>query len=112
VDISAWLRELGLERYTEAFQYDPVGARSFPHRTAEDLTEMGVIAIGRRRLLLKAIGQREASQCLVPPRNSCCGRRWCRRACAPLPRSHPRRELSATIRAFVSRSTDAAPMPR
>ena len=61
MDISAWLRELGLERYAEAFQYDPVGARSFPHRTAEDLTEMGVIAIGRRRLLLKAIGQREAS---------------------------------------------------
>ena len=69
MDISAWLRELGLERYVEAFQDNAVDARSLPHLTAEDLKEMGVTAIGHRRLLLKAIGQREASlPGLLPPR--------------------------------------------
>jgi SAM domain (Sterile alpha motif) len=37
VDIAAWLRELGLERYEEAFQDNEVDARSLPHLTAEDL---------------------------------------------------------------------------
>jgi hypothetical protein len=30
VDISAWLRERGLERYVEAFQDNAVDARSLP----------------------------------------------------------------------------------
>jgi SAM domain (Sterile alpha motif) len=31
VDIAAWLRELGLERYEQAFQDNEVTARSLPH---------------------------------------------------------------------------------
>jgi class 3 adenylate cyclase/tetratricopeptide (TPR) repeat protein len=57
VDISAWLRELGLERYEQAFQDNQVDARSLPHLTADDLKDMGVTAIGHRRLLLQAIAQ-------------------------------------------------------
>jgi SAM domain (Sterile alpha motif) len=55
VDIAAWLRELGLERYERAFQDNEVDARSLPHLTADDLKEVGVTAIGHRRLLLQAI---------------------------------------------------------
>ena len=55
MDASAWLRELGLERYEQAFQDNEVDARSLPHLTADDLKEMGVTAIGHRRLLLQAI---------------------------------------------------------
>ena len=68
MDIAAWLRELGLERYEEAFQDNEVDARSLPHLTAEDLKEMGVMAIGHRRLLLQAIAalQERAAAPLEP----------------------------------------------
>jgi len=101
IPISAWLRELGLERYVDAFQDNAVDARSSPHLTAEDLTEMGVTAIGHRRLLLKAIGQREASlPGLVPRRKQLLRRRSC--LCAASEIITPGARLSATIRAFAS----------
>jgi SAM domain (Sterile alpha motif) len=55
VDIAAWLRELGLERYEQAFQENEVGLDILPELTAEDLKEIGVIPVGDRRRLLKAI---------------------------------------------------------
>jgi class 3 adenylate cyclase len=55
VDIGAWLRELGLDCYEQAFQDNQIDARSLPHLTADDLKEMGVTAIGHRRVLLRAI---------------------------------------------------------
>jgi class 3 adenylate cyclase/predicted ATPase len=61
VDIGGWLRDLGLERYGQAFQDNEVTARSLPHLTADDLKEMGVTAIGHRRLLLQAIAEFETS---------------------------------------------------
>jgi class 3 adenylate cyclase/predicted ATPase len=61
VDIGAWLRELGLGRYVQAFQDNEVDARSLPHLTAEDLKEMGVTAIGHRRLLLQVIADLQES---------------------------------------------------
>ena len=60
MDIHGWLRDLGLERYEQAFRENEVIARSLPHLTAEDLKEMGVTAIGHRRLFLKAIADFEA----------------------------------------------------
>jgi class 3 adenylate cyclase len=55
VDISAWLRELGLERYEQAFRENEVGPDVLPKLTAEDLKEIGVIPVGDRRRLLDAI---------------------------------------------------------
>jgi class 3 adenylate cyclase len=49
VDISAWLRELGLERYEEAFQENDVHAKVLPHLTAEDLKDIGITWAGHRR---------------------------------------------------------------
>src|ERR1700758_591210 len=55
MDIGGWLRGLGLERYEQAFRENEVDLRVLPELTADDLKELGVAAIGHRRLLLKAI---------------------------------------------------------
>ena len=55
MDIGGWLRGLGLERYEQAFRDNEIDLRVLPELTADDLKELGVAAIGHRRLLLKAI---------------------------------------------------------
>src|ERR1700748_437308 len=55
MDIGGWLRGRGLERYEQAFRENEVDLRVLPELTADDLKELGVVAIGHRRLLLKAI---------------------------------------------------------
>src|SRR5215472_3568709 len=54
-DIGDWLRRLGLERYEQAFRENEIDLRVLPELTVDDLKELGVAAIGHRRLLLKAI---------------------------------------------------------
>ena len=54
MDIAAWLRELGLERYEAAFRENDVTSAILPELTDQDLKELGV-SLGHRRLLLKAI---------------------------------------------------------
>ena len=55
MDIGGWLQRLGLERYEQAFRDNEVDFRVLPELTADDLKELGVTAVGHRRLLLKAI---------------------------------------------------------
>src|SRR5262249_3900741 len=55
MDISAWLRSLGLERYEQAFRENAIDEASLPQLTAEDLRDLGVTAVGHRRILLDAI---------------------------------------------------------
>ena len=55
MDISAWLRGLGLERYEQAFRENAIDEAVLPKLTAEDLRELGVTAVGHRRFLLVAI---------------------------------------------------------
>ena len=55
MDIGGWLRGLGLERYEQAFRENEIDLRVLRKLTADDLKELGVAAIGHRRLLLKAI---------------------------------------------------------
>jgi class 3 adenylate cyclase/predicted ATPase len=55
MDTGGWLRGLGLERYEQAFRENEIDLRVLPELTADDLKELGVAAIGHRRLLLKAI---------------------------------------------------------
>src|ERR1700722_10114393 len=55
VDILAWLRELGLERYEEAFRENEIAAEILPKLTADDLKDIGVTIVGHRRKLLEAI---------------------------------------------------------
>jgi len=55
MDISAWLRGLGLERYEQAFRENAIDEASLPKLTAQDLRDLGVTAVGHRRILLDAI---------------------------------------------------------
>jgi predicted ATPase/class 3 adenylate cyclase len=59
MDVSAWLKSLGLERYEQAFRDNEVDATVLPKLTGEDLIELGVILIGHRRKLLAAIAALE-----------------------------------------------------
>ena len=56
MDIAAWLRQLGLERYEEAFRENEIDAEILPKLTADDLKDLGVTTVGHRRKLLEAIG--------------------------------------------------------
>jgi hypothetical protein len=52
MDISAWLRGLGLERYEQAFRENAIDEAILPKLTAEDLRDLGVTAAGHRHILL------------------------------------------------------------
>ena len=55
MDIVVWLRSLGLEKYEAVFRENEISDRVLPSLTAEDLKELGVTALGHRRILLDAI---------------------------------------------------------
>jgi len=55
MEIEAWLRSLGLERYEPAFRANDIDGEILRRLTAEDLTGLGVASIGHRRRLLDAI---------------------------------------------------------
>ena len=54
MDIGAWLRDLGLDRYEQAFRENDIASAVLPELTDRDLKDLGV-SLGHRRLLLKAI---------------------------------------------------------
>jgi class 3 adenylate cyclase len=55
MDIGGWLRGLGLERYERVFRENEIDERVLPKLNADDLKELGIAALGHRRLLLEAI---------------------------------------------------------
>jgi class 3 adenylate cyclase len=55
MDVSDWLRSLGLERYAAAFRENEIDQTVLPSLTHETLKELGVTAVGHRLKLLDAI---------------------------------------------------------
>ena len=55
MDIAAWLRNLGLERYEPAFRGNEIDGEALPKLTAEDFKDLGVVLGSHRRRLLEAI---------------------------------------------------------
>jgi class 3 adenylate cyclase len=55
MDVTEWLRGLGLERYAATFRDNEVSADLLPKLTAQDLQDLGVAMVGHRRRLLDAI---------------------------------------------------------
>ena len=55
MDVAAWLRDLGLERYEAAFRDNEIDRESLPKLTSDDLKDLGVVLGGHRRKLLDAI---------------------------------------------------------
>ncbi len=55
MDVGAWLRGLGLDRYEPVFRDNEIDAEVLPRLTGDDLKDMGVTVVGHRRKLLDAI---------------------------------------------------------
>jgi class 3 adenylate cyclase/predicted ATPase len=55
MDVGRWLRGLGLGQYEDAFRRNAIDDKVVSRLTAEDLKEIGVTAVGHRRVLLTAI---------------------------------------------------------
>src|SRR5262245_41264977 len=55
IEITEWLRALGLEQYEPALRANDVDAEVLPKLTADDLISIGVTSVGHRRKLLQAI---------------------------------------------------------
>ena len=72
MDIAAWLRSLGLERYESIFRDNEIDWGVLPRLTSDDLREIGVVAIGHRRRLLDAIAALAGE---APPRHADARRR-------------------------------------
>jgi class 3 adenylate cyclase/predicted ATPase len=60
MNLGSWLRSLGLERYEVVFRENEISEKVLPKLTAEDLKELGVNALGHRRILLDAIADLRA----------------------------------------------------
>jgi class 3 adenylate cyclase/tetratricopeptide (TPR) repeat protein len=57
MDVDAWLRQLGLPEYIEAFRANHIAFELLPSLSASDLAELGVKSVGHRRMLLDAISR-------------------------------------------------------
>ena len=57
MNVAAWLRELGLEEYLQAFRDNDVDGETLRRLTERDLADIGVKSIGHRRKLWAAIGR-------------------------------------------------------
>jgi SAM (Sterile alpha motif) domain-containing protein/adenylate/guanylate cyclase family protein len=55
IEITNWLRGLGLEQYASAFHDNAINAEVLRELTADDLKDLGVNLVGHRRKLLAAI---------------------------------------------------------
>jgi len=67
MDIAAWLRNLGLERYEAAFRENEIDWAVLPELTADDLKDIGVTAVGHRRKVLASIAALRAPGAPLDP---------------------------------------------
>jgi class 3 adenylate cyclase len=61
MDIGAWLRSLGLERYEAVFRENAIDLSVLPDLTDQDLEKLGLL-LGHRRKLLRAIAELDPSE--------------------------------------------------
>jgi class 3 adenylate cyclase/predicted ATPase len=62
VNVTEWLRGLGLEQYAAAFRDNDIDEEVLRRLTGEDLRELGVTSIGHRHRLLDAIAALDSRQ--------------------------------------------------
>ncbi|MFP3566227.1 adenylate/guanylate cyclase domain-containing protein [Paraburkholderia sp. SIMBA_030] len=60
MDIAAWLRSLGMERYETVFRENAIDEDILHSLTADDLKELGIASVGHRRKLLDALAELRA----------------------------------------------------
>ncbi len=54
-EVSEWLNGLGLGQYSAVFEENAVEVHILPDLTDTDLKELGISALGHRKLILKSI---------------------------------------------------------
>ncbi|HEV2547853.1 MAG TPA: adenylate/guanylate cyclase domain-containing protein [Stellaceae bacterium] len=62
MDLAAWLRNLGLDRYEAAFRENDIDFTLLRDLSDQDLEKIGVASLGHRRKLLRAIADLESSK--------------------------------------------------
>ncbi len=67
MDVAAWLKGLGLERYAAAFRDNEIDWQVLPSLTADDLKEIGIAPVGHRRRLIDAIAALGQAPAPAPP---------------------------------------------
>ena len=68
MDMAAWLRGLGLERYEAALRENEIDWDTLPKLTPQDLKDLGVVLGGHRRKLLEAIAALRSHVDVTPKR--------------------------------------------
>ena len=68
MDVVAWLRGLGLERYEAAFRDNEIDWEVLANLTSEDLREIGVAAVGHTGAVCSTLSPRSATR-RPPPRS-------------------------------------------
>jgi class 3 adenylate cyclase/tetratricopeptide (TPR) repeat protein len=69
VDIRAWLADLGLQRYEQAFRDNDIDPDVLPELTADDLSALGITSVGHRRRLLAATATLKTELARAPKDN-------------------------------------------
>ena len=67
MDITDWLRGLGLEQYAPGVRENDIDGKVLRRLTAEDLRELGIASVGHRRHLLDAIAALETAEASPAP---------------------------------------------
>jgi hypothetical protein len=94
VDILAWLRELGLDDTSRRSGENEIAADILPKLTAEDLKDIGVIIVGRRRKLLETGLDKGRWKRSISTLKSSIRSHWRRPTrCLHAKTSHPARQL-------------------
>src|SRR5260370_30991092 len=95
IEITNWLRGLGLEQYASAFHDNAIDAEILRELTADDLKDLGVSLVGHRRKLLAAIAALSTDVLAAPPN-------------APTPPDAERRQLTVMFCDLVGSTALAA----
>ena len=66
MDIGAWLQALDLRQYAQRFAENDINFAILPDLTDQDLKELGVVSLGHRRQLLRAIADLRSPEGVVP----------------------------------------------
>ena len=105
MDVAAWLRDLGLEAYAEAFAENGVDAELLGELNNEDLKDLGVAKLADRKRLLNAIANlasdiptRDARPSQPAMLQASTGRSRC---CLPILRGSPGLRSNWERRAFT-----------
>src|ERR1700761_3402600 len=62
MDVRAWLEQLGLGRYAEAFADNDIDESTLRGLTIEDLRELGIGSLGHRKRVVEAISRLDSPQ--------------------------------------------------